>query len=190
MNTQHALPPYAEMLGVTLEPRDGAAPLLVMPFRNEVLGRPGFLHGGAISGLLEVAAIVSLQHALAEEGGGRIKPVNVTVDFMRGGRDIPDHRPGDGYEPPKVWWNPVISPGGLMIYSGNLFPAWKGDAFIGGLSSKSLVRVDLDGQTAKKADQWPMGARIRDVEQGPDGAIWVIEDGGESLGRLIRLTPR
>ena len=106
------------------------------------------------------------------------------------GRDIPDHRPGDGYEPPKVWWNPVISPGGLMIYSGNLFPAWKGDAFIGGLSSKSLVRVDLDGQTAKKADQWPMGARIRDVEQGPDGAIWVIEDGGESQGRLIRLTPR
>ncbi len=84
----------------------------------------------------------------------------------------------------------MISPGGLMIYSGNLFPAWKGDAFIGGLSSKSLVRVDLDGQTAKKADQWPMGARIRDVEQGPDGAIWVIEDGGESQGRLIRLTPR
>lgn len=94
MNTQHALPPYAEMLGVTLEPRDGAAPLLVMPFRNEVLGRPGFLHGGAISGLLEVAAIVSLQHALAEEGGGRIKPVNVTVDFMRGGRDKPTHAEG------------------------------------------------------------------------------------------------
>ena len=71
-----------------------AAPLLVMPFRNEVLGRPGFLHGGAISGLLEVAAIVSLQHALAEDGGGRIKPVNVTVDFMRGGRDKPTHAEG------------------------------------------------------------------------------------------------
>ncbi|MEI5685855.1 PQQ-dependent sugar dehydrogenase [Sphingomonas kyungheensis] len=106
------------------------------------------------------------------------------------GRDIPDHAPGDGYEPPKVWWNPVISPGGLMIYSGNLFPQWKGDAFIGGLSSQSLVHVDLDGQTAGKADQWPMGARIRDVDQGPDGAIWLIEDGGKSAGRLIRLTPR
>ncbi|GGB22506.1 dehydrogenase [Sphingomonas metalli] len=107
------------------------------------------------------------------------------------GRDIPDHRPGDGYEAPKVWWNPVISPGGLMIYSGNLFPQWKGDAFIGGLSSQSLVRVDLDGDRAAKGDQWPMGARIREVEQGPDGAIWVLEDGGRgSGGRLLRLTPR
>ncbi len=61
---------------------------------EDLLLRPGFLHGGAISGLLEVAAIVSLQHALAEEGGGRIKPVNVTVDFMRGGRDKPTHAEG------------------------------------------------------------------------------------------------
>jgi glucose/arabinose dehydrogenase len=107
------------------------------------------------------------------------------------GRDIPDHRPGDGYEPPKVSWNPVISPGGLMIYSGRMFPQWQGDAFIGGLSSQSLVRVDIDGTNARKGDQWPMNARIRDVEQGPDGAIWVIEDGDDgSQGRLIKLTAR
>jgi glucose/arabinose dehydrogenase len=106
------------------------------------------------------------------------------------GRDIPDHKPGDGYEAPKVSWNPVISPGGLMIYSGALFPQWQGDAFIGGLSSKALVRVDLNGTTAAKGDQWDMGARIREVEQGPDGAIWVLEDGGESQGRLIKLTPK
>jgi len=106
------------------------------------------------------------------------------------GRDIPDHAPGDGYELPKVWWNPVISPGGLMIYTGKMFPQWQGDAFIGGLSSQSLVRVDLDGQNARKGDQWPMGARIRDVDQGPDGAIWLIEDGGKSQGRLIRLTAK
>ncbi|MBD8548879.1 PQQ-dependent sugar dehydrogenase [Sphingomonas sp. CFBP 8760] len=105
------------------------------------------------------------------------------------GRDIPDHRAGDGYEPPKVSWNPVISPGGLMIYSGRMFPQWRGDAFIGGLSSQSLVRVDIDGTEARKGDQWPMNARIRDVEQGPDGAIWVIEDGDDgSQGRLIKLT--
>ncbi|GAA3702881.1 PQQ-dependent sugar dehydrogenase [Sphingomonas cynarae] len=105
------------------------------------------------------------------------------------GRDIPDHRAGDGYEPPKVSWNPVISPGGLMIYSGRMFPQWQGDAFIGGLSSQSLVRVDIDGTEARKGDQWPMNARIRDVEQGPDGAIWVIEDGDDgSQGRLIKLT--
>ncbi|HXH14530.1 MAG TPA: PQQ-dependent sugar dehydrogenase [Sphingomonas sp.] len=106
------------------------------------------------------------------------------------GTDIPDHMPGDGYEPPKVFWNPVISPGGLMIYSGSMFPQWKGDAFIGGLSSKSLVRVDLNGTNAAKGDQWDMRARIRDVEQGPDGAIWVLEDGGESQGRLIKLTAK
>ncbi len=105
------------------------------------------------------------------------------------GRDIPDHKVGDGYEAPKVWWNPVISPGGLMIYSGSMFPQWKGDAFIGGLSSQSLVRVHLTGTNAAKGDQWDMGARIREVEQGPDGAIWVLEDGGDSQGRLIKLTP-
>jgi glucose/arabinose dehydrogenase len=104
--------------------------------------------------------------------------------------DIPDHRPGDGFEAPKVSWNPVISPGGLMIYTGSMFPEWRGDAFIGGLSSKALVRVDLSGTNAAKGGQWDMGARIREVEQGPDGAIYVLEDGGrESQGRLLRLTP-
>jgi len=81
------LPPYAELLGATLEFGADGAPLIVMPFVEDVVGRPGFLQGGAISGLLEVAAIAALRHALAEEGGARVKPINVTVDFMRGGRD-------------------------------------------------------------------------------------------------------
>src|SRR5690242_19956980 len=80
------LPPYAELLGLVVE-RDDGAPVLMMPFATEVLGRPGFLHGGAISGLMEMAAIVALHEALEGEGGGEIKPINVTVDFMRGGRD-------------------------------------------------------------------------------------------------------
>lgn len=81
------LPPYAEVLGLVVEASDDGAPVLMMPFATDVLGRPGFLHGGAISGLMEMAAIVALDGALAEEGGGAIKPINVTVDFMRGGRD-------------------------------------------------------------------------------------------------------
>ena len=89
-----ALPPYAELLGLTVEASQDGPPLLVMPFRDEVLGRPGFLHGGAIGGLLEMAAIVALQYALEDEGGGRIKPVNVTVDYMRGGRDKPTYGVG------------------------------------------------------------------------------------------------
>ncbi|KQT32029.1 dehydrogenase [Sphingomonas sp. Leaf412] len=115
---------------------------------------------------------------------------NVSNGDHYDGRPIPDHAPGDGYEAPKVSWNPVISPAGLMIYSGDLFPQWKGDAFIGGLSSKALVRVDLNGTAAAKGDQWDMGQRIRDVAQAPDGAIWIIEDGAQgSQGRLLKLTP-
>jgi len=88
------LPPYAQLLGLSAE-RDGdGAPVLVMPFGVDVLGRPGFLHGGAISGLMEMAAIVALYDALAGEGGGEVKPVNVTVDFMRGGRDKPTRSRG------------------------------------------------------------------------------------------------
>ena len=107
------------------------------------------------------------------------------------GRNIPDHAAGDGFEAPKVTWNPAISPGGLMIYSGDMFKAWKGSAFIGGLGAKALVRVKLDGENATKADQWDMGARIREVEQGPDGAIWLLEDErAGSQGRLLKLTPK
>ncbi len=104
------------------------------------------------------------------------------------GEKIPDHSANDGFEAPKVSWNPSISPSSLMIYSGNLFPQWNGDAFIGALSGEALIRVDLNGENATKADEWPMKTRIREVEQGPDGAIWLIEDGDE--GRLMRLTPK
>lgn len=81
------LPPYAAVLRAEVERAADSTPVMVMPFHDGVIGRPGFLQGGAISGLLEVAAIAALHHALAEEGGGRIKPINVTIDFMRGGRD-------------------------------------------------------------------------------------------------------
>ena len=113
---------------------------------------------------------------------------NVSNGSHYDGRDIPDHKSGDGWEPPNVWWNPSISPGSLMIYSGALFPKWEGDAFIGGLGSQALIRVDLNGASASKADQWDMGQRIREVEQGPDGAIWVLED--SKNGRLLKLTPK
>jgi glucose/arabinose dehydrogenase len=106
------------------------------------------------------------------------------------GRDIPDHKAGDGFEAPKVWWNPSISPAGLIYYTGAMFPQWQGSLFLGGLSGQALIRIKLDGEKASKADQWDMGARIREVEQGPDGALWLLEDGDEgSQGRLLKLTP-
>ena len=102
-----------------------------------------------------------------------------------GGGEIPDHRAGDGYEAPKVWWNPSISPGGLLIHSGEKFPAWKGDALIPALSGEALIRVDIEGDKAAKADQWDMDQRIRAVDQGPDGSVYLLED----EGRLLRLDP-
>ncbi|MGJ9413925.1 PQQ-dependent sugar dehydrogenase [Aeromicrobium sp. CF4.19] len=104
-----------------------------------------------------------------------------------GGGDIPDHAEGDGFEAPKAGWTPSISPGSLMIYTGDLFPEWTGDAFLGALSGEALVRVEVDGTTAGDDEAFAMGERIRAVEQGPDGAIWLLEDAG--AGRLLRLTP-
>ena len=104
------------------------------------------------------------------------------------GRQIPDHdtRP-DFIAPVVTWWN-VISPAGFIIYSGSAFPQWQGSGFIGGLSSQSLVRVAFDGQSAREAERFAMGERIREVEQGPDGAIWLLQDG--KAGRLLRLTAK
>lgn len=113
---------------------------------------------------------------------------NVSNGNNYDGSNIPDHSPGDGYEAPSVSWSPVIAPGGMIIYSGTLFAAWKGDALLAGLQSQGLVRVHLDGATAAEAQRIPLGTRIRDVEQGPDGAIWVLEDAAN--GRLMRLDPQ
>jgi uncharacterized protein (TIGR00369 family) len=88
-----SLPPYAEFLGITVDRSGAGAPVLVMPFSGDVLGRPGFLHGGAIGGLLEMAAIVALWHALGDEDA-RGKPIGVTVDYMRGGRELPTRAQG------------------------------------------------------------------------------------------------
>jgi glucose/arabinose dehydrogenase len=102
------------------------------------------------------------------------------------GRNIPDHPTRPEFAAPAVFWNPVISPSSLMFYSGSEFADWQGDAFIGGLSSESLVRIEFDGEMAREAQRWDMGEGIRAVEQGIDGAIWLLEDGNG--GRLLRLS--
>ena len=91
------------------------------------------------------------------------------------------------YERAKLFWVPSVSPTSLLIYSGDLFPQWKGSGFIGTLSGQALIRVTFSGDTAQKADQWDMDHRIRWVGQGPDGAIYLLEDGDG--GRLLKLTP-
>ncbi|KQM38965.1 PaaI family thioesterase [Sphingomonas sp. Leaf10] len=81
-----SLPPYAELLGLTLDTDDAGHPIVTMAFADDLLGRPGFVHGGAIGGMLEMAAWVALRHALGT-AEATIKPINVTIDYMRGGRE-------------------------------------------------------------------------------------------------------
>jgi glucose/arabinose dehydrogenase len=107
------------------------------------------------------------------------------------GKVIPDHPTRPEFAAPALFWNPVISPSSLMFYSGSEFPQWRGDAFIGGLSSQSIVRIEFDGNNAREAERFAMGIRIRAIEQGGDGAIWILEDereGRGGQGRMFRLT--
>jgi glucose/arabinose dehydrogenase len=100
--------------------------------------------------------------------------------------DSPDSHPE--LTKPVIYWNPVIAPGNLMFYSGALFPDWKGSAFVSGLGSQTLNRIIVDGASAKTAERWAMGFRVRDVEQAPDGALWLLED--TAKGGLYRLAPK
>ena len=82
---------------------------------------------------------------------------------------------------------PSIAPSGLVIYDGDLFAGWQGHALIGGLRSKALIHVALRGDTAEEVERFEWGKRIREVEQGPAGEVYVLEDRGG--GRLLKLTP-
>lgn len=104
------------------------------------------------------------------------------------GLPIPKQATHPEFEPPKLYWVPSISPTSLVIYNGNLFPQWKGSGLIGTLTGTGLIRVTLNGDHAQKAEQWEMPhKRIRFVGEGPDGALYLLEDGGG--GRLLKLTP-
>jgi len=112
---------------------------------------------------------------------------NVSEGENYDGVPIPKPATQPQYEQAKLFWVPSVSPTTLLIYSGNLFPQWKGNGFIGTLSGQALIRVTFNGDSAQKVDQWDMGHRIRWVGQGPDGAIYLLED--EDGARLLRLTP-
>jgi len=100
----------------------------------------------------------------------------------------PDTRPD--LAKPALYWVPVIAPGNLMFYTGaKTFPQWDGNGFVSGLATKSLNRIILDGHGgAKAAERWDVGHRIRDVEEGPDGSLWMLEDANP--GALIHVTPQ
>ena len=100
---------------------------------------------------------------------------------------IPPHESRPEFEEPIYAWTPVISPSGMIFYGQSLFPDWKGNAFIGGLSSRALVRLKVEGGKVTEEEKINMGFRVRDVIESPDGAILLLSDGPK--GELLRLTP-
>ncbi|MGH9734496.1 MAG: PQQ-dependent sugar dehydrogenase [Candidatus Acidiferrales bacterium] len=97
----------------------------------------------------------------------------------------PDTRPD--LAKPVIYWVPVIAPGNLMFYKGSVFPQWNGNALISGLGTKAIVRITFDGKGgATAAQRWSIGKRVRDIEEAPDGSLWMLEDADP--GGLFHLT--
>ena len=101
------------------------------------------------------------------------------------GRDIPDPPTRPDFGQSIRHWVPVIAPSGMAFYTGDAIPAWKGNLLIGGMVARSIVRLTLNGEQVASEERVPMGGRIRDVRQGPDGAVYAID---ESNGTILRLT--
>jgi glucose/arabinose dehydrogenase len=92
-------------------------------------------------------------------------------------------------EQPVKYWVPSIAPSGMTFYTGDLFPRWRGSLFTGALAGQMLVRLQLNGNTVTSEERvlQNLNERIRDVRQGPDGALWLLTD--SSAGRILRITP-
>jgi glucose/arabinose dehydrogenase len=105
------------------------------------------------------------------------------------GQPIHQQTQAAGLEQPVYYWDPVISPSGMVIYSGALFPEWRGDFFVGGLSSTALVRLMVRGDRVVGEERLltDRNARIREVAQGPDGALYLLTD--STNGKLLKLVP-
>ena len=101
--------------------------------------------------------------------------------------DIPDPPTRPDLAQSIYHWNPAISPSGMSFYMADVFPEWRGNLLIGGLSSEAMVRLVLDGQRVAHEERIAMNARIRHVRQGPDGAVYLLTD--QDDGKILRLTP-
>ncbi len=140
------------------------------------------------------------EHEMGPQGGDELNLIvkgrnygwpNVSFGENYNNKPIPKPKAGDGYEMPKLYWVPSISPSGLIYYTGSEFPQWKGSLLMGAMSGQALLRIALDGTNARKADQWGLDMRIRDVAQGPDGSLWLLQDGAKGDGGwLMRVSPK
>jgi glucose/arabinose dehydrogenase len=176
-----------------------------IPNDNPFVGKPGarpeiFSYGNRN---VQAAALHPVTHQLWEiehgpRGGDELNLIQagrnygwpvISYGIEYSGKKMPGGATAhEGMEQPNYYWDPVIAPSGMIFYTGDLFPAWRGNIFVGGLESQKLVRLVLDGARVT-GEEWLLqdqNQRIRDVNQGPDGAIYVAVDGGS----ILRVAPK
>jgi glucose/arabinose dehydrogenase len=98
----------------------------------------------------------------------------------------PDTRPD--LTKPVIYWTPIIAPGNITFYKGNVFPQWNGSILLGGMATMSINRIVVDGTQAHPAERWSVGHRMRDIEVAPDGTVWALEDAPN--GGMFKITPK
>jgi len=170
------------------------------PFVNQKGALPeiwSYGHRNALGIAFEPASKQLWAHEMGPKGGDEVNHVEKGQNYgwpvVSNGDNyddttIPDHPTRPEFIPPIKYWNPSISPSGLQFYTGTLFPTWRGNALLGGLSSQALLRLTVDGGKVTDEERIDMKRRIRDVAQAPDGAVLLLSDGED--GALLRLTPK
>jgi glucose/arabinose dehydrogenase len=174
-----------------------------VPPDNPFVGRPGakpeiwsYGHRNPQGLALHPASGKLWQHEHGPRGGDEVNVIEkgrnygwpvigYGIDYS--GAKIHASTQRQGMEQPNWYWVPSIAPSGMTFYTGSLFPAWHGSLFAGALASKILVRLELDGEKVTREERLDMRERIRDVREGPDGALWLTTDA--SAGRIVRLAP-
>ncbi|KPP98053.1 PQQ-dependent sugar dehydrogenase [Marinobacter sp. HL-58] len=114
---------------------------------------------------------------------------DVTYGIDYSGATISDKTTMEGVTDPLHYWDPSIAPSGMAFYTGDQFPEWKGDLFVGALKMQKLVRLSIEDEEVKEEEDLleDLGERIRDVRMGPDGALWLLTD--HSNGKVYRIVP-
>lgn len=178
--------------------RDGSVPR-DNPFVGRAGARPeiwSYGHRNVQGATLHPETGVLWEHEMGPRGGDELNIPEAGKNYGWPLVSWGDHYNGTAIPRPPtrpefadaVWhWTPAISPSGMTFYTGDLFPAWRGNLLIGGLTARGIVRVALDGRRVTGEERLELNVRIRNVRQGPDGAVYALTD--QSDGVILRLAP-